>query len=290
MRAGAAVRAAAGRLLAAGVTTPEQDAELLLRHLLGWDRATLLTRGDVDIAPGDLERYDRLVSERARRRPLQHLVGTQAFWRHEFLVTPDALIPRPETETLVEAALEALRGTQGPRVVDVGTGSGCIALSLAAELKDATVHATDVSPAALAVARDNARRLGLVDRVSFHEGDLLAPVAGLGPFDLVASNPPYVGPDELGGLAPEVRDHEPRLALVPPGDALAIYRRLVPEARALLKPGGLLLLEIGAGLERGVVELCERDGFTIDRVIPDLQAIPRTVVARAGYPAPAGTP
>jgi release factor glutamine methyltransferase len=278
---GAALRAAASRLAAAGIATPELDAELLLRHVLGWDRATLLTRKDGEIAAPQLQRYEALVGERALRRPLQHLVGTQAFWRHEFRVTPDVLIPRPETEILVEAALERLRPLARPRIVDVGTGSGCIALSLAAELPAATVFATDVSAPALRVARDNARRLGLEGRVTFHEGDLLGPVAAQEPFDLIASNPPYVDPADLSGLAPEVRDHEPRIALVPPDDEpLSVYRRLVPQGWTALKPGGWLILEIDVGRADDVREILLGRGFTLEPVEKDLQQIPRVLIAQ----------
>lgn len=196
-------------------------------------------------------------------------------------MTPDVLIPRPETEVLVEAALHRLRPLKQPRIVDVGTGSGCIALSLAAELPAATVFATDISAAALRVARDNARRLGLEARVSFHEGDLLGPVTAQGPFDMVASNPPYVDPAALPGLAPEVRDREPRIALVPPDDEpLSVYRRLVPQAWAALKPGGWLIVEIGLGQADEVSGILLGAGFTLETVERDLQQIPRVLVAR----------
>ena len=272
----------AARLAEAGVSDPNLDAEALLRHVLGWDRAALLARGPEPVADGAASRFVALVDERARRRPLQHLTGVQAFWRHDFAVGPDALIPRPETELIVEAALDRLRGALRPVFVDVGTGSGCIALSVAGELPAAVVHATEVSPAALRVARDNARRLGLEGRVWFHEGDLLAPVRALGPFDMVASNPPYVDPVHFAALPPEVRDHEPRLALVPPGsDACGMYRRLVPEARASLKPRGVLLLEIGQGMADDVCAICAGAGLAVERILPDLQGIPRTIVALA---------
>jgi release factor glutamine methyltransferase len=280
-RIDATLTAAAARLEAAGVASACLDAELLLRHVLQWDRAALLTRSTETLDADARGRFLGLVAERAKRRPLQHLVGTQAFWRHEFRVTSDVLIPRPETEVLVEAALERLAAIPRPVIVDVGTGSGCIALSLAAELPEATIRATDISARALDVARENARRLGLEGRVTFHEGDLLSPVASLGPFDLVASNPPYVDASEIEALAPEVRDHEPRLALVPPGDAYAVYRRLAPAARATLRPGGLLLLEIGKGMADGVSALCVGSGLLVEAVIPDLQGISRTLVARA---------
>jgi release factor glutamine methyltransferase len=215
--------------------------------------------------------------------PLQHLTGEQAFWRHVFRVTPDVLIPRPETELVVEVALEALRDLDRPRLLDVGTGSGCIALSLASERADAIVHAVDLSPAALAVARDNAQRIGLSDRVRFHEGDLLAPVTEEPPFDLIASNPPYVGSDEVGALAPEVRDHEPRMALTPPGDRASMYGRLAAAAARALSPGGSLVVEIGQGMQSEVAGAFSGAGLEVVRVLPDLQGIARVVVGtRAG--------
>lgn len=280
-----ALRSATGRLQEAGVADAARDAERLLEHVLGWDRAALLSSPLAAVSPEAEARFRSLVDERARRRPLQHLTGTQAFWRHEFRVTPDVLIPRPETEVLVEAALELLRDVPRPVVVDVGTGSGCIALSLAAERPDAVVHAVDVSERALAVARDNARRLGLEGRVEHHLGDLLEPVAEIaGRVDLVASNPPYADPADP--IAPEVRDHEPGIALFPAPDRYAVYRRLAPQARDILKPRGWLLLEIGLGMDAEVTRICADAGLAVDRVIPDLQSIPRTVVARR-LPSPA---
>jgi release factor glutamine methyltransferase len=273
------VAEAAARLASAGIATPQLDAELLLRHVLGWDRARIFAFPDEPVAADAAARYGDLVARRAGRVPLQHLTGVQSFWRHEFLVTPDVLIPRPETEILVEQALVRLRPRPKPAVLDVGTGSGCIALSLAAELPGAEVEATDLSAAALAVARENARRLGLAARVRFHEGDLLAPVSGRS-FDLIASNPPYVDP--AAALEPEVRDHEPALALFPPGGPLALYERLLPQAASALRPGGFLLLELGIGQADDVGKLVAAAGLAVDDVARDLQGIPRTLVARRG--------
>jgi len=278
-----ALEAGASRLAAAGVPSPEADVERLLRHVLDWDRARLLADDGSALPSPAAASLRALVAERARRRPLQHLTGAQEFWRHAFLVTPDVLIPRPETEILVEAALEALRGARAPRVADVGTGSGCIALSLAAEKPDAEVYALDISEPALGVARENARRLGLEGRVDFRAGDLLEPLgADEVPIDLVASNPPYVDPTEREHLPPEVRDYEPAVALIAPGGRFAVYRRLVPAAASALKPGGFLVLEIGLGMDGEVALLCEAGGFAVERVVPDLQGIPRVVIARRG--------
>jgi release factor glutamine methyltransferase len=273
--------AGAARLAEAGIETPRLDAELLLRHVLGWDRARLIAAGATPIDAGSQEGYLQLVAERALRRPLQHLTGLQAFWRHEFLVTADVLVPRPETELLVEAALGVLRGTPSPQIADVGTGSGCIAISLGVERPDALVHATDLSPAALAVAERNAQRIGVGPRVVFHLGDLLAPVRGLTKgLHLVVSNPPYVDEADRAELAPEVRDHEPPLALFAPGEVTSVYRRLVPAAADLLLPAGWLALEVGLGLAARVSRICEDSGLRVERVVNDLRGIPRVVLAR----------
>lgn len=270
---------AAARLAAAGVDSPDLDAELLLRHVLGWERARLIAAPRETVS-GEAEAcFQALVEQRARRRPPQHLLGTQGFWRHEFVVTPDVLIPRPETELIVEQALVRLRRLERPVLVDVGTGSGCIALSLAAELPDAEVHATELSAAAMDVARVNARRLGLEARVAFHEGDLLLPVEGLR-FDAIVSNPPYVDPAGRVSLPPEVRDHEPALALFPPGDALSVQRRLATQALAALRPGGWLIVEVGLGQSDAVSAIQLAAGLAVEELVRDLQGIPRTLVAR----------
>jgi release factor glutamine methyltransferase len=280
MTVGEALREGARRLLAAGVEVAPEDASLLLRSVLAWDLAALLTFPERPLCPAEEATYLALVGERAKRKPVQHLVGSQAFWHHEFRVGPEVLIPRPETELLVEAALARLEGRESPVVADVGTGSGCIALSLALARQDLRVHAVDLSPGALQLARENARFLAVGDRVVFHEGDLLAPLASLGPFDLVASNPPYVSEEEIETLAPEVRLFEPRLALVAPGDRASVYRRLVPQAATVLREGGDLLLEVGAGMADEVVALLPPAGFQAEEVLKDLQGIPRTIAAR----------
>jgi release factor glutamine methyltransferase len=272
---------ATARLRSAGVEAPEHDAEVLLRFVLGWDRARILADGASILGPDQGARFVSLIDERSRRRPLQHLTGVQWFWGREITVTPDVLIPRPETEVLVGTALEAIRGLQGPLIVDVGTGSGCIALALAAERADAEVHAVDVSRPALAVARTNAARLGLGGRVELHHGDLLDPVASrAGEIDLVVSNPPYVSPREYAALAPEVARHEPRIALVPPGDRTTIYRRLAPAARRLLRPGGILGVEMGQGMTDEVASDLRSAGLEVARVVKDLARIDRVVIAR----------
>jgi len=283
----AALHAEASRLLeAAGVDSPAWDAERLLRHVLHWDRAAFLPRPETSVAAAHEARFRALLARRAAREPLQYILGSQSFWKHEFLVTPDVLIPRPETELLVEASLELLRDVERARVVDVGTGSGCIALSLAAERPDAEIHATDASEKALAVARENARRLGLDRRVVFHHGDLLEPVAHLaGRIDLVVSNPPYVDPAERASLAPEVRDHEPAGALHPArategNDVPALYRHLASGAAAALRPGGWLAVQIAAAREAEGRSALEAESFRLVRSATDAAGLPRLLVAR----------
>ena len=279
MTAAALLEDAAATLAAAGVASPEWDAERLLRHVLGWDRATLVASPDRLVPEPEAERFRALLRRRAAREPLQYILGTQAFWKHAFLVTPAVLIPRPETELLVETGLELLRGVARPVVVDVGTGSGCIALSIAAERPDAEVHATEISGAALEVARENAQRLGLERRVRFHQGHLLEPLSGL-QVHLVLSNPPYVDPSEHASLAPEVRDHEPKEALLPRGDSLSVYRSLVRQSRAALGPGGWMAVEVGHGQATSVEALCRGGGLVAVRIMHDLAGIPRVVAAR----------
>lgn len=269
------------RLRAAGVPEPGLDAELLLRRVLGCDRATLLAHPDRPIADEDRVRFEALLDRRAGREPIQHILGEQAFFHHTFLTGPEALIPRPETELLVELCLERLTSLQRPVVVDVGTGTGCIALSIAAAVPEAVVHATEISEPALGLATRNADRLGLGSspRLLLHLGDLLEPVAGL-EADLIVSNPPYIGVDEREGLAPEVREHEPALALFPDGDRFAVYERLVPSAVAGLRLGGWLVLEVGRGMAREVESRCREAGLERVESHGDLAGIPRAVTAR----------
>ncbi len=229
----------------------------------------------------EIGRYDSLLERRCLRIPLQHLTGVQEFYGRTYRVSPAVLIPRPETEVLVEAALRLTAALGSPLVVDVGTGSGCIALSVAAEQENARVAASDISSEALRVARDNARQLGLDARVLFYEGDLLdALPTNLGPLDVVLSNPPYVDPNEKDELMPEVADHEPPVALYPAGDALTVYRRLAPMAHARLAPRGILAVEVGLGQARAVSALLESSSFETEEVLDDLQGIPRVVIAR----------
>lgn len=278
-----ALRRGGRRLEQAGILNGSWDAELLLRHATGWDRARLLASQEDPVPVELLARFEELVAGRAERRPLQHLVGSVTFWRQELLVDARVLIPRPDTEILVERALAELRTVERPVVVDVGIGSGCIALALAAERPDAEVHAVDIARDALDLARENARRNGLLERIRFHEGDQLEPLRGLfGRLDAVVANPPYVDPADEPTLAPEVAVHEPRLALFDRDGQYGAYARLAPQAVAALRPGGWLLVEIGAGMQARVEELAGAAGLEVRQASRDLNGIVRVVAAQRG--------
>lgn len=301
-------------LLEASASIPRRDAETLLAHSMRRDRAWLLAHMDDELPQGELEGFRTLAGRRAKQEPLQHLTGTQEFFGLELRVTRDVLIPRPETEHLVEAVLDWAGTQPDPQlnIADVGTGSGAIAIALASVLEHASLTAIDISTKALEVASDNAARLGFADRIRFLRGDLLEPLfasrgapdplftgdplnsliagsdpfdpmrgsrpGGLAPaFDIIASNPPYVALDDAATLAREVRDHEPALALYAGGDGLEIYRRLIPQAAQLLRPGGLLAMEIGFGQREAVTNLLT--GWNSVRFANDYAGIPRVALA-----------
>jgi release factor glutamine methyltransferase len=282
----ALAREAAGRLSAAGVPEPDRDAELLLLHALGIDRAELHARPERPVPRETAARYRELVRRRSRREPLQYLTGVQEFWSLPFRVTPAVLIPRPESEGILEAllALPLPGGPGRPRLLDLGTGSGCLAIAAAHALRDARVVAVDSSGEALEVARENARLLGVADRVAFVQGDLAAALRSGGTrFDAVLSNPPYIAAADIEALAPEVRDHEPRPALTPGPDPLSVHRRILAEAPDLLAPGGWLVVEIGAGQESAIRSLYAAHGrIGLQSIRPDLAGIPRVVLSRLG--------
>jgi release factor glutamine methyltransferase len=256
-----------------------QDAQALLLHTLGRDKAWLMAHAEDDISADEAGRYRELIERRYLGEPMQYILGEAEFYGLRFRVTPDVLIPRPETEHLVERVLELAEQFQTPRIVDVGTGSGCIAVALAAHLKGGDLTAIDISASALDLARQNAELNGALQRIRFLEDDLLAPVAGQR-FEIVVSNPPYVSEVDRASLSVEVRDHEPALALFAGKDGLDIYRRLIPAAFAALAPGGFVALEIGYGQMEGVSKLLSVTGFREIEFIPDLQDIPRVAVAR----------
>jgi release factor glutamine methyltransferase len=271
-----------------GSDSPRLDAELLTAHSLGLRRIDLYLQHDRPLGEDELEPVRALLRRRAAGEPVAYLVGEREFYGRPFRVTPDVLIPRPETETLVERALRWARATagdggQGLRLADAGTGSGCIACSMAAELPGAVVTAGDLSAAAVAVARDNAARLGVADRVTVGEGSWDAPLVAHAPFDALLSNPPYVTTGEMEGLMREVRDHEPRLALEAGEDGLDAYRELLLRCLPLVRPGGYLALEIDPRRGDAVVALVTagRPGSEV-AVVDDLAGRARVVEARLG--------
>lgn len=270
-----------GRFTARGIASPRLDAELLAAHAFGMERVQLYTHFDRPLSADELASLRELVRRRQAGEPVAYLTGKKEFWSLDLRVDGRVLVPRPDTETLVEVALSLLPKGQACRVADIGTGSGAIALSLKRERPEADVVAVDRSPDALAVARDNAERLSLA--VRFFEGDLLAPLAGEGPFDLITANLPYIPTADLGDLAPEVRS-EPRLALDGGADGLDLIRRLLVEGsgvRASLVPGGAVALEIGVGQAETVAALL-RSADLVDTVIRcDLAGRERVVVGRA---------
>ena len=279
-----ALREAAERLRKSGVADARREAGSLLSHALARDTAFLITHADESLTAEQRRSYHSLVERRASGEPLQYIRGTQEFYGLDFEVNADVLIPRPETELLVETALELLKGIDSPLLCDVGTGSGCVAVALLHERTDARAIALDVSPAALEVAARNAARNNVAERIDFRLSDCFDALASVEHenklFDLVASNPPYVAEEELEGLQREVREHEPRAALTPGGDGLSVIRRLVSESPRYLKPGGHLVVEIGFGQHERVAALLDPAVWTLLGIHTDLQGIPRTVALR----------
>jgi release factor glutamine methyltransferase len=253
------------------------DAEYLLRYLLQQERAALLARWKERLDENEAARFRELLERRRAGEPIQYITGETHFYGLPFRVTPAVLIPRPETEHLVEKVIALTHGIDQPRIADIGTGSGAIAVTLAHELPGAAVTATDISAEALTIARENAAASGVA--VRFLQGDLLAPVAS-DRFHIIASNPPYVSITDRNTLDIEVRDHEPDSALFAGADGLAIYRRLIPEAFNALLPDGHIALEIGYDQHDAIQALLTASNFVETEFIPDLQGIPRVATAR----------
>ncbi|HEU4508604.1 MAG TPA: peptide chain release factor N(5)-glutamine methyltransferase [Pyrinomonadaceae bacterium] len=273
------LREAAAVLDNAGVPDARREAGSLLQFVLGKDRTFLIAHAEDQVSEEMLLRFQESVERRAGGEPLQYITGVQDFFGREFRVTSDVLIPRPETELLVEAAIAV--SNSSPFVCDVGTGSGCIAVTLLCEIAKAHTVAVDKSPAALEIAKLNARNHSVSDRAEFFVSDCLD---ALDPhdyqFDLIVSNPPYVSATMLPGLQREVRDHEPLVALSPGADGLTIIRRLINETPPFLKPNGHLLMEIGFDQGESVTELVNETSWQLLEIRPDLQGIPRIVVLR----------
>ena len=253
-----------------------RDADLLLRHVTSYTQALLLTHPDRELSSDQWKAFQEAIDRRTRSEPIQYITGMLEFYGLAFAVTPDVLIPRAETEHLVEAALSIARRTRtAPSILDVGTGSGIVAITLAHHLPDASVDATDISPAALNVARQNASIHHLSSRITFMEADLLPP--GGRTYDIICSNPPYVASTEV--LEPQVSGFEPHTALFAGPDGLDIYRRLIPLAATALHPSGTLLLEIGHGQQPAIASLLYASHLPVIDFIPDLQGIPRVAIA-----------
>jgi release factor glutamine methyltransferase len=283
----AALRAAIARLEECGVPSAPLAAELLLMHVLQRDRAWLYAHPEFELSPEDAAAYAHLIERRSEGVPTQYLTGRQEFWGLEFEVGPGVLIPRPETEHVIEVALERLgaRRAEPLRIADVGTGSGCIAIALARELPGAEIVATDISAAALDYAQRNADRHGVSNCIQFLKADLLeatieAPKRAEGGFDLIVSNPPYVGRNDAASLRREVREHEPAEALFAGDDGLQIYPALVEEAARKLAPSGILVLEIGYNGAQYVGSLVSAPHWVDLRVTRDLAGIERVISAR----------
>jgi release factor glutamine methyltransferase len=274
---GEVLREAARVLEHAGIADARREAGSLLSHVLEKDRTFLISHADDELREVELRAFEEMIARRGRGEPAQYITGVQDFYGRSFRVTPDVLIPRPETELLVEAALQVMDADS--KLCDVGTGSGCIAVTLLCERADARAVAVDVSEAALKVALQNALDLSVETRIVLRVSDCFA---GLDPntdqFDLILSNPPYVSADVLPGLQREVRDHEPLVALSPGADGLSVIRRLLNDAPRFLRAGGYLMMEIGFDQGERVQQLVDERIWTLQNVLPDLQGIPRIVV------------
>lgn len=288
-----ALKEGMAQLRAAKIPSYTLAAELLLMHTLGRDRTWLYTHPEAELDTSLAREYFALIARRAAGEPTQYLTGKQEFWGLEFDVNPGVLIPRPETEHVIEVALERLgargikinmhTGEPSPplRIADVGTGSACLAVALAHELPHAKIFATDISAAALDVARRNAARHGVSSRVHFFEGDLLKPISdSTGSFDLIVSNPPYVAQDSAAALAREVREHEPHTALFGGPSGIEMYERLIQQAGELLRSGGVLVLELGYDSAQYVraILVAQRQWVNVS-VTNDLAGIPRVLSA-----------
>lgn len=266
-------------LEANGVAEPMREASLILQFALNKDKTFLIAHREYKLSADEEKRFVPLVERRAKREPFQYISGKQEFHGLDFEVTPDVLIPRPETEMLVERAIEILKNIERPTFCEIGVGSGCISVSILVNVKNAAATALDISATALEVASRNAERHAVRDRITFIESDLFSRLNG-GTFDLIVSNPPYVPAAHLDGLQAEVKNFEPINALTDGADGLSIVRRIVQESPNFLNAGGSLLLEIGMGQAQKVDEMFDRTIWKSIEIAPDFQGIPRLVSAR----------
>ncbi len=276
---GALRREAAARLAEAGIDSPDLDAGLLLAHALGLSPAAVRVAGPDPVSPAGATAFVRLLAQRLAGVPVARILGEKEFWSLPFTLSPETLVPRPDTETVVEAALDALKGREGPlRVLDLGTGSGAILAAILVERPAAWGLGIDQSPGAAAVARDNLARAGLRGRSAVLVGDWSAAVGGT--FDLVVSNPPYIPSGDIPGLDRDVRENDPMAALDGGADGLVAYRAIIQEAPRLLAPGGVLVLELGIGQEPEVAALLRAAGLPpLGPARRDLGGIPRALAA-----------
>jgi release factor glutamine methyltransferase len=264
-----------------GADAPRLDAEVLLAHVRGCPRIALYTAFDTPVADAERARFRDLVKRRGEGEPVAYLVGSREFFSLPFSVTKDVLIPRPETEGLVVRTIDLLKDAAAPRIIDVGTGSGAIAVALAKQLPRATLVASDLSPAALAVAKANAERHGVAERIEFVECDLLVDPRAVGPWDVIVSNPPYVREDEYPALPRDVREHEPKSALVAGPTGAEIVERLAAEAVERLAPGGWLLVEIGPStVVAAEAAMAAVSGLIAAPTLKDMAGLARIVQAR----------
>jgi len=280
-----AIHNAASLLSAAGIANARLDAEVLLAHIIKKDRVWLITHRDEVLDDEQQRAFAEVIRRRTGREPLQHIMGSQEFWGLEFMVTPDVLIPRPETEHIIEAALAIVQDRNSPvRIIDLCTGSGCIAVSLAKELAAARIIATDASEKALAVARENSRRHGVAERIRFLQGDLFGPLEELdlrGQVDILVSNPPYVLAGNLSTLQPEVRDYEPQMALIAGPEGTEIAIRIIRTAPEYLKQNGALIMEMGMGQSEALMRaVAATSAYAGPDILKDLAGINRVIVAR----------
>lgn len=273
-------RALRDLLTQAGIESADVDARLLIAHALQIDRVAMMTQGERALTPEETKAIDALAARRLKHEPVARIVGEKEFWSLALTVSPDVLVPRPDTEIVVELALDLIgreRRAAPLRILDIGTGSGALLLALLSELPNATGIGTDISEGALQIARANAERHGLAPRCRLVNADITTGVQG--PFDLIVSNPPYIVRNDISGLDLEVRDYDPVLALDGGIDGLACYRAIATDARRLLEPGGYLVVEIGIGQERPVGGLFSAAGLTVVETRPDLAGIPRALAA-----------
>jgi release factor glutamine methyltransferase len=275
---GRAVSEGAQVLGAAGISEPRMEAGSLLGHVLGRDRTFIISHVEDQVTDNQWQTFRQFLDRRAAGEPLQHITGHQEFFKLDFEVTPKVLIPRPETELIVEAALQFLRGDQAPFILDIGTGSGCIAIALLHEISSARAIGTDISLNALRVARRNAERHAVSKRLDLVQADWVSAFEAGGSFSIVVANPPYVTAGEIAGLHREVRNHEPLAALVSGADGLSHIRRLLTDVPSCLGHGGYFVFEIGLGQRAAAEGLINFDVWNLIEIRNDLQDIPRTLI------------